>query len=118
MIRVGLVAFKIDGTQYAITGDFTLNPGGTRKEELVSSDRTVAFKHNYQPAILEGEVRDRGDLDVKTLLELEDVTLTCELANGKAWVLSSATQTSEGNVNLSEGSIPIRFVAERAEEIA
>ena len=118
MIRVGIIALKLEGTMYAISGDFTLTPGGEKKEEVVGPDGTVAFKVTRIPAILEGEVRDRDNLDVKTLLELEDITATAELANGKAWVLANATQTSEGNMNLMEGTIAVRFVAERAEEIS
>ncbi len=118
MIRVGTLVFKIDGTQYAVAGDFTLNPGVTKKEEVIGPDGTMAFKISYQAATIEGEVRDRDDLDVKTLLGLEDVTITCEMANGKAWVLANATQTADGSVNIGEGSIAVRFAAERAEEIS
>lgn len=118
MIRVGTLVFKIDGTQYSIAGDFTLNPGVARKEEVIGPDGSIAFKITYQAATIEGEVRDRGDLDVKELLGLEDVTITAELGNGKAWVLANATQTAEGNLNIAEGSVQVRFAAERAEELS
>ena len=117
-IRVGTLVFKIDGTQYALAGDFTLNPGVVRKEELIGPDGTIAFKHTYQAAVLEGTIRDRPDLDVKELLALEDVTITAELTNGKAWVLANATQTAEGSLDSAEGAIQIRFAAERAEELS
>ena len=117
-IRVGTIVFKIDGTQYALAGDFTLNPGVKRKEELIGPDGSIAFKESFQAAVLEGTIRDRADLDVKKLLALEDVTVTAELANGKAWVLANATQTGEGSLDSAEGAIQVRFAAERAEELS
>lgn len=117
-IRVGTLVFKIDGTQHAIAGDFTINPGVPLQEEIVGLDRSIAFKTTYQAATIEGEVRDRADLDVKEILALEGVTITAEMANGKAWVFADATQAGSGELNVAEGSFQVRFVASRAEELS
>ena len=117
-IRVGTITLLIDGVQYALAGDFTLNPGVDKKEEIVGPDGTVGIKVTPQAAVLEGPVRDTDGLDVKKLLGLENVTVTAELANGKAWVLPNASNTSDGTMNIAEGEIPVRFVSQSADEMS
>ena len=117
MIRVGTLVLLIDGVQYALSGDFTLNPGVDKKEEVIGPDRSFGIKVTPQAAVLEGNVRDTDGLDVKKLLGLESVTVTAQLASGKAWVLANAFQTSDGNQSISDGEIPVRFVSQQAEEM-
>lgn len=116
-IRVGTITILIDGIQYALSGDFTLNPGVDKREEVVGPDRSFGTKITPQAAFVEGNVRDTNGLDVKSLLGLSGVTVTCELANGKTWVLPDAVNTSEGDISVMEGEIPIRFAAATADEM-
>ena len=117
MIKVGTIVLLIDAVQYALAGDFTLNPGVPKREEVIGPDGSVAYKTTFQAAVLEGNVRDTDGLDVKKLLALDDVTLTAELANGKSWVLAHAVNTSDGAMNIAEGEIAVRFAAQSAEEM-
>ncbi len=117
MINTGTLVMKIDGTQYALAGDFNLNPGTPNREAVVGPDGTVASKVTPQAAQVTGSLRDRDGLDVKKLLNLQDVTVTLELENGKAWVLTNATFSIDGDISIAEGEIPVRIFAESAEEV-
>ena len=115
--RVGTLVFMINGTQFALAGDFTINPGGLKRESVMGPDGTRATKETYEPASCEGDLRDHGDLDVQALKNIEGVTITAEMANGKAWVLVNSTQTGDCSVGTAEGTIGVRFDADRAFEL-
>ena len=104
-IRVGTIVLLIDGVQYSLAGDFTLNPGVDKKDEVIGPDGSVGEKVTPQAAVLEGMVRDTDGLDVKALLGLRNVSVTAQLANGKGWVLPNAFNSSDGNMNIAEGFV-------------
>lgn len=115
-IRAGQLYFRINGVQYAIAGDFTINAGLPTKEAVIGMDGSVGYKVTPRQASIEGNVRDHSGLDVKTLLGLEGVTVTAEMANGKTWVLANATQVGEGDISPDESTLGVRFEAQQAEE--
>ena len=70
-----------------------------------------------QPAFIEGEIRDSVDLDVAQLADLDDTTITLELANGKTIVLRNAWYVAEGTVGTEQANVQIRFEGRSAEEL-
>ncbi len=116
-IRVGTLRFSVDGVMHAIAGSFTLNLGIPKREAVTGMDGSHGHKVTPRPPFIEGDVRDRADLDVATLLALSDVTVQAELENGKAWVFRNCIQTGEGDMNPEEGTIAVRFDAESAQEL-
>jgi hypothetical protein len=114
--RVGTLFFLINGTQYALAGDFTINPGGPKRESMMGPDGTRATKETFEPATCEGDLRDNDGLDVQFLKSLQGVTITAQLANGKSWVLVNADQTGDCAVGTAEGTIAVKFEADRAFE--
>lgn len=115
--RAGILFLKVDGTQYDAKGSFTYNLGVPKREAIVGADKVHGFKESVQPAFIEGEVTDSSSLDLKTLLQLDGVTATLELANGKVIVLRNAWYAGDGNVQTEEGNIVLRIEAESGEEV-
>ncbi len=115
--RSGTLFFSVDGTQYEVVGNWTYNLGAEKREALVGHDAVHGYKATPQAPYFEGEVRDRGDLALKTLLELDGVTATLELANGKAIVLRDAWYAADGNVGTEEANVQVRLEGLSAEEI-
>lgn len=107
--RGGIIYLKIDGVQYEAIGNFSYNLGTEKRESLVGSSGVQGYKATPQPAFIEGEIRDSSDLSLKKMSELDDVTATLELANGKTVVLKKAYSVSEGTGNSEEGNIPFRL---------
>lgn len=114
----GLIALKIDGAVYNVKGSVAYNLGIDKREAVVGAERIHGFKVTPQAAYAEGEISDRGDLNLKDLVSVSGATVTIELRNGKVIVLRQAEFTGEGTANTEEGNIAFRFDAISAEEIS
>lgn len=116
--RGGAIFFQVNGVTYDAKGSFSYNLGRAKRDAIVGSDRVHGYKEMPQVPFLEGEITDRGNLDVSALLNSSDVTVTLELANGKVFVLRNAWFAGEGTATTEEGAIPVRFEGMAAEEIS
>jgi predicted heme/steroid binding protein len=115
--RAGQIFIKANGYQYDAKGSFTYNLGHNKRDAIVGHDAVHGFKTLPQPPFVEGIITDSGNLDVEGVLDIEDATVTLELANGKVILLSEAWYAHEGGITTEEGEIPIRFEGIKAEEI-
>jgi len=115
--RAGTIFFKVDSTQYDAKGNFTYNLGAPKREGIVGADKIHGYMEKIQVPFIEGEITDRADLDVEALLNLDGVTVTLELANGKTVLLRDAWYAGEGTVGTEEANIQVRFEGLGAEEV-
>lgn len=115
--RAGTLFFKVDGAQYDAKGSFTYNLGAAKREAIVGADAVHGYKETPQTPFIEGEITDRADLDLEALLNLDGVTVTLELANGKVILLRDAWYAGEGNVGTEEANIQVRFEGLSGEEV-
>lgn len=114
--RAGILTFKVSGTQHDAKGNFTYGLGGPKKEGIAGADRVHGFKETVQIPFIEGEITDRSELDLKALFDLEDETVTLELANGKTVLLRNAWFAGDRQASTEEAAIPVRFEGLSAEE--
>lgn len=115
--RGGIIQLQVDGVVHDAKGNFTYNLGRPMRESIIGADGIHGFKEIPQPAFIEGEITDRGTLDLAALVAITDSTATLELANGKVFVLRGAWFASEGTGNTEEGNIAVRFEGVGAEEV-
>ena len=88
-----------------------------KREALINSDLSIAgYKEMGQVPFIEGEITDQSDLVLADFVNLENVTLTLELANDKVFTLRNAWFSADGNVQTEEGNIQVRFEGKEAEE--
>ncbi|WP_261840950.1 phage tail tube protein [Aliamphritea ceti] len=113
----GRIFFKVDGQQYSVSAGITYNLGRPKRESGSDSSFEHHFKEVAQVPYISGELFDNKSLDVAKFLDLDNATITAELATGKSIVLRNAWQTGEGEVNAEEGKIPFKFEGESAEEV-
>lgn len=111
----GIIQLQIDGEIYDARGNFTYNLGRPMREPIVGADRVHGYKEIPQVGFIEGEITDRGTLDLDAMVTIEQATITLELANGKMIVLSNANFAGEGTGNTEEGNIGVRFEGEGEE---
>ena len=114
----GLLRFSVSGVQYLAKGSFTYNLGAWKREAVVGADGVHGWKKTPQVPFIEGEVTDTSDLDLATLLNMEDETVQLELQNGKVISLRNAVFAGDGNVGTEEGNIAVRFEGKSAQEIS
>lgn len=113
----GIIFIKADGVQYDAKGQFTYNLGVPKRDPVLGHDKHHGYKELPQEAYCEGEITDSATLNVKQLMNINNATVTLELANGKVIVLKGAYFSGEGNVQTEEGNIAVRFTGETASEI-
>lgn len=116
--RGGTIEFKIDGQLMDAKGDFTYNLGRPKREPIVGADGIHGYKEMPQVASIEGEITDRGTLDLDTVLQATAATVTLTLANGKIIVLKDAWYGGDGTVNSGEGNVQILFQSNSADEVS
>jgi hypothetical protein len=116
--RAGLIQFNIDGVLYDAKGNFTYNLGRPKREAVIGADGVHGYKETPQPAFIEGEITDRGDLDLNSLVTMSGKTVTLTLGNDKVVALRDAWYAGEGTGNTEEANIAVRFEGKSAEEIA
>lgn len=114
----GIIELKVDGEIYLAKGNFTYNLGKPKREAIVGADTTHGYKETPQVAFVEGEITDRRDISLETLVALENVTVTLRLGNGKTISLSRAWYAGDGTGNTEEGNIGVRFEGMSGEEIS
>ena len=113
----GTIFFKIDSVLRDAKGNFTYNAGGPKREPVHASDlRTVGYREMPQTAYIEGEITDQRDLVLTDFINIENATVTIELANGKVFTLRNAWYAADGNVQTEEGNIQVLFQGIEAEE--
>ena len=115
--RGGIIQLQINGVMHDAKGSFSYNIGRPKRETIVGSDAVHGYFDKPQVAFIEGEITDRGSLDLNALVTIEDATVTLVLANGKAIVLRDAWYAGEGTGNTDEGNIAVRYEGKSADEV-
>lgn len=116
--RGGFITVKANGKKYDAHGDFTYNLGKPVRTPIVGPDKTHGYSEKPQPAFIEGAIVDSRDLDLETLLTLENATCVLTLSTGKKIMISEGYYSNEGTGNTAEGKIPFKFCGDEATEIA
>lgn len=115
--RGGIIYLKAGGVQYEAKGEFTYDIGGFKRTSIVGADGVHGYTREAKAAFIEGAITDSPDLDLRAFAELEDVTVTLELDNGKTIILPEAWYAGDAAVKTKEGEIPVRFEAKKGEEM-
>jgi hypothetical protein len=105
----GTCFLKVNGTQFSLKGNMKIALGGFEREPVVGLDQYHGIMEKPVAASIEGDITDMAGLDIKVLENLDNVTVTVELINGKVAILRNATQTNKLELNAEDGSIPVKF---------
>lgn len=114
--RAGTIFFTVNGERHDAVGEFTYDIGEPKREALVGADVTHGYKETQKVAFIEGELRDKSDLDLAALFNVTDATVTLELANGKNIILRNAWYAGDGTVGTENANIACRFEGLSGEE--
>lgn len=116
--RAGMIQLTIGGVQHDAKGNFSYNLGRPVREAVVGADSVHGYMEKPQVAFIEGEITDRGTLDLAALVETKDTTVALVLGNDKVIMLRDAWFAGEGTGNSEEGNIAVRFEGKSADEVA
>jgi hypothetical protein len=115
--RAGIIALQVNGEVLDAKGNFSYGLGNPQRTAIIGADRVHGFTETPQAAFIEGEITDRGTLDLAALTATVAATVTLALANGKVVVLRQAWFAADGVGNTEEANIAVRFEGAGAEEI-
>ena len=115
----GLFYLKVNGRIIMTTeGEFTYNLGKPKRSAEKNGALGVAgFVAEAQIPYIDGEIYDKKDVDVESILTMEEATVTLELYNGKTVILSRAAYCGDGEFN-TKGRLKVRFEGMEAELVA
>ncbi len=110
MAQISGIVFLRRNGKLVVIGDaaVTCNPGRKKREAVMASDGPAGFVAKPQTPSIEGELIHMRDLDVSSMFDVEDETITAELGNGQTFVLTNAWWAGEGDVS-SDGKIKFKF---------
>lgn len=115
--RFGLRALIIDGVRVDVRGNVEYSLGGEMRTGVAGLDGVHGYSVEHQVPYFNATISDRGDLKVKDLRLLRDVTIIAQLENGKAVALRQAFAAGEFQQNPQTGEITARFEGISAVEV-
>ncbi|MBK8159128.1 MAG: phage tail tube protein [Rhodospirillaceae bacterium] len=116
--RVAGVAFiKVDGEQYALRGNLTVNIDAFTRTGVAGQDGVHGYTEAPQVPFISGDISDSAGLPLQDIAKITDSTVVAELANGKSYILRNAWAAESRELNAAEGTISVRFEGMQGEEI-
>lgn len=115
--RAGIIQVQFNGEIMDAKGSWSYDLGVPKREAIMGADRMHGYKETPTVAYIEGEITDRGTLNLKVLASITEATITLSLANGKTVVLRDGFAAGDWKGNTDEGNISCRFEGASAEEI-
>jgi hypothetical protein len=113
----GVAYIFVDGQQYPLRGDLKVSVDTLEREGVAGQDGVHGFTEKPRVPWIEGAISDLGGLSLVALQQMEDVTVTAELANGKVYVLRNAWTSAAREFDAAEGQATVRFEGMSAEEM-
>lgn len=105
----GTAYLSVDGESYLLRGDFEYSPSARKRESVPGMDGVHGYLETINVPHMSGTLTDAGTLSVTDLNAMTNVTVVCELANGKTitgrnmWTVES--QTSKA----TDGTVEVRW---------
>lgn len=113
----GVAWLKADGQQFQLGGSFTVGPSNIERESVLGLSGVAGYKESFKPAFIEGEVILVPELDIMTIVKMTNVTVQCELANGRNYVLRNAWLITSPELNAADGTVTVRWESAEGDEI-
>jgi len=118
MAKIGGTAYLTqDGAQLPLGSALSFSPGRVERERKIGLSGSGGDVETPRPATLSCSLLYRGSLDLESLLESSNSTLTVELNNGCVWLLQGASITNGADIDAAAGEITLEFADDVARQI-
>jgi hypothetical protein len=105
----GTAYLSIDGTSYPLVGDFEYSPGLVERDSMAGMDGVHGYSEKPVAPFIAGTIRDSGGLKVADINAMTNVSIVCELANGKVVTGSSMWNVQQPSAKSAEATIEARW---------
>lgn len=112
----GIAYLSVDGQTYMLAGDLAYSPSRITRETLTGQDSVHGYSEKPHAGSISGTIRDAGGLTVARFNAMTNVTVTCELANGKTIVGRNMWTVEAQEVKTAEGTFEVKWEGVSVEE--
>lgn len=113
----GVAYLKVNGRQVALSGKWTTNLSiNGKREAIVGQDGVHGYKEMPTAPKFSGDACYTRDASIEELRNIDDATITLELANGKIHLLRNAWCSDEIELNTEDASFKLTFEGISGEE--
>ena len=112
----GIAYITVDGKNYMLSGDLAYQVSRVTRETLVGQDQVHGYSEKPVAGHISATLRDAGSLTVASFNAMTNVTVVCELANGKTIVGRNMWTVEAQEVKTAEATFDVKFEGFSVEE--
>ena len=112
----GIAYVSVDGQAYMLSGDLSYGVASVSRETLVGQDTVHGYSEKPHAGFISGTFRDAGGLIVADFNAMTNVTVVCELANGKTIIGRNMWTVEAQEVKTMEGTFEVKWESPSVEE--
>lgn len=105
----GTAYLSVDGKSYMLVGDFSYKVSGVTRETLTGMDSVHGYSEKPAAGAISGTLRDSGGLSMAELNAMTNVTVVCELCNGKTVIGRNMWSLEQPENKASEATIEMKW---------
>lgn len=112
----GLATLTVDGTAQMLAGELTYSLNTSKRETLAGQDKVHGFKEMPVAGFISASIRDSAGLQLADFNAMSNVTVVCEVANGKTIVGRGMWTVDAQEVDSQEGKFTVKWEGVSVEE--
>lgn len=112
----GTAYISADGQTFMLSGDLGYSVSKVTRETLAGQDRIHGYSEKPHAGMISATLRDAGGLSVAAFNAMTNVTVTCELANGKTIIGRNMWTVEAQEVKTTEGTFEVKWEGFSVEE--
>lgn len=105
----GTAYFKVDGRQFSLRGNLQVSIATSLRTGVAGEDGPHGFTEAPRMPFFQGDFSTLGDMSIEEIQAIDEATVTCELNNGKTYVLERAWCASAIEINTAQGQFQLKF---------
>ena len=112
----GIAYLSVDGQTYMLSGDLAYSPSKVTRETLIGQDAVHGYSEKPHAGFISGTLRDSGTLTVAKFNAMTNVSVVCELANGKTILGRNMWTVEAQEVKTMESTFDVKWEGLSVEE--
>lgn len=105
----GIAYITVNGQTMMLAADLAYSVSSVSRETLVGQDTVHGYAEKPSQSYIHATLRDSGKLSLAQINAWNNVTVVCELANGKTVIGRNMWTTEVQEVKTTEGSFEVKF---------
>ncbi|MBB4863352.1 hypothetical protein HNP46_002199 [Pseudomonas nitritireducens] len=105
----GTAYLSIDGATYMLAGDFSYKVSGVSRETLLGMDGVHGYSEKPRQGYIAATLRDSNGLSMADLNDMSNVTVVCELANGKTVIGRNMWAIDDQENKATDATIEVKW---------